>query len=162
EGFSSDTELVAELGSAFLRGLGSKHDTDVPMVSGSVKHYVADGGTRWGSKPAYPWINLPLPNDGIRWMIDQGDTDSDEATLRAVHLPPYQAAIEAGALNIMVSYSSWKALKLHAHHYLLTDVLKQELGFSGFLVSDWMGISQLDPDYDVCVVNSINAGLDMV
>ena len=63
----------------------------------------------------------------------------DEATLRALYLPPYKAAVDAGALSIMVSFSSWNGTKMHAHKYLLTDVLKGELGFKGFLISDFHG-----------------------
>jgi beta-glucosidase len=62
----------------------------------------------------------------------------------------------------MVSFSSWNGVKSHANHHLLTGVLKGELGFTGFLVSDWGAIDQLDPDYYQCVVTSINAGLDMI
>jgi beta-glucosidase len=62
----------------------------------------------------------------------------------------------------MASFSSWNGDKLHGHKYLLTDVLKDECGFTGFLVSDWMAIDQLDPDFYTCVVTAINAGLDMI
>ena len=74
----------------------------------------------------------------------------------------FEAALAAGALNVMVSYSSWQGTKLHAHHYLVTDVLKGELGFRGFVVSDYLAINQLDADYEQCVVMAINAGVDMV
>jgi beta-glucosidase len=94
--------------------------------------------------------------------IDQGVAYITEEELRRVHLPPYVAAIANGARNIMVSLSSWQDLKLHAHRYLLTDVLKGELGFDGFLVSDWLAIEYLDDDYYKAVVLGINAGLDMV
>src|SRR5260370_123210 len=96
------------------------------------------------------------------WEIDQGDMRSDEATLRSVHLPPYQEAIAAGALSIMISYSSWNGHKLHAHRYLLTELLKGELAFGGFLVSDWLGVSQVDSNFENAVCLAINAGLDMV
>jgi beta-glucosidase len=97
-----------------------------------------------------------------RWRIDQGDLVSDETTLRATHLAPYQAAIAAGAMSVMASYSSWNGLKLHAHRYLLTDVLKGELGFEGFVVSDWLAVSQLDADFELAVRTAVNAGVDMV
>src|SRR5260370_7679627 len=71
----------------------------------------------------------------------------DEATLRRVHLPPYEEAMAAGALSIMISYSSWNGHKLHAHRYLLTDLLKVELAFRGFLVSDWLGVSHLASNF---------------
>jgi beta-glucosidase len=154
EGFSEDTDLVTQLGVAQLQGLqnvdGATNLGHPRTVLGSVKHYVGDGGTTWGSNTT---------ND---WVIDQGVTEVSEAVLRAVHLPPFIAAIEAGARNIMVSLSSWGSLRMHAHHYLLTEVLKGELGFSGFLVSDWQAVDYIHPDYYSAVVTSINAGVDMV
>ncbi len=158
EGFSENTELVITLGTAYVCGL-QDHD---PRTLASVKHFVGDGGTRWGTTRSYSWMygNWQAPGDGYK--IDQGDNQDDEATLRATHLAPYRAAIEAGALNIMVSFSSWQGTKMHAQRYLLTDVLKGELGFNGFLISDWMAISQIDEDYYTSVVTAINAGLDMV
>jgi beta-glucosidase len=154
EGFSENTDLVTRFGAAQLRGLqtadGAINLSHPHTVLGSVKHYVGDGGTTWGSSTAG------------HWMIDQGVTEVDEATLRAVHLPPYIAAIEAGARNIMVSHSSWDGLRMHAHKYLLTDVLKGELGFEGFLVSDWAAVDAIAPDYYAAVAASISAGVDMI
>lgn len=158
EGYSENTELVSTLASAYIRGLqdvDSRLDLSSPtMVLATPKHYVGDGGTAWGSSDAIMWEK--------RFMLDQGVTDVDEATLRAIHFPPYVAAIEAGAMSIMVSFSSWGGLKMHAQRYLLTDVLKGELGFEGFLVSDWKGIDQIPGDYYSDIVTSINAGLDMI
>lgn len=159
EGFSDNTELVTRLGVAALEGLQNSER----FVLASVKHYLADGGTTWGSTRHYDWIpGWWKSADPQRWQIDQGDSRVDEATLRAVHLAPYVAAIAAGARNIMVSYSSWHGLKMHAHHMLLTEVLKDELGFDGFLVSDWLGAGQLDSDFEQSLILTINAGMDMV
>jgi beta-glucosidase len=107
-----------------------------------VKHFVGDGGTQNGT--------------------DQGNAVCDEAMLRRLYLAPYRAAIAAGARTIMVSYSSWNGQKMHGNGHLLTEVLKGELGFNGFLISDWAAIDQLSPDYKKDVELSINAGLDMV
>src|SRR5690606_23996555 len=71
------------------------------------------------------------------------------------------AAIEAGARTIMVSYSSWNGTKMHAQQYLITDVLKGELAFDGFVVSDWGAIDQVASNYYEAVVAAINAGIDM-
>jgi beta-glucosidase len=154
EGFSEDIELVTRLGVAQLEGLqnwdGAPDLSHPRTVLASVKHFVGDGGTSWGS------------NTTNNWIIDQGVTVVDEATLRTVHLPPYLAALKAGARNIMVSLSSWGGLRMHAHHYLLTDVLKGELGFDGFLVSDWQAVDYVHADYGTAVATSINAGVDMV
>jgi beta-glucosidase len=135
EGFSEDPELVALLAAAEVTGYQSH-------ILACAKHYLGDGGTSGGR--------------------DQGDTELDEATLRAIHLPGYQAAIRAGVASIMASFSSVNGEKMHGNRYLLTDVLKGELGFSGFLVSDWAGIDQLPGDYASDVETAVNAGLDMI
>ncbi len=94
-------------------------------------------------------------------MIDQGDTQVDEGTLREIHLAPYYPALEAGVKTVMISYSSWNGTKLHGHKYLISDVLKGEMDFEGFVVSDWGGIDQVDSEYYNAVVTAINAGIDM-
>lgn len=149
EVFSENTDVVSELSVAYLQGLQGESLADPLTALGTPKHYVGDGGTEWGTSLQ--------PN----WEIDQGDMRVDEATLRQVHLPPYLANVEAGAQSIMVSYSSWNGTKLHGHKYLLADVLKGELGFEGFLVSDWQAINQIGPNFYQSVVTAINAGIDM-
>jgi beta-glucosidase len=158
EGYSEDTELVSTLASAFIRGLQNVDgatDLSAPTtVLATPKHFVGDGGTKWDSSVCRMM--------GQPCKLDQGVTDVDEATLRAIHLPPYAAAVDAGAMSIMVSFSSWGGAKMHAQKYLLTDVLKGELGFQGFLISDWQAIDQIPGDYYGDIVTSINAGLDMI
>jgi beta-glucosidase len=149
EAFGEDTELVTRLGIAYQNGLQAAAEDDSIFVLATPKHYIGDGGTIWGTSTTE------------NWQLDQGDTQMDEATLRELFLPPYQAAVEAGAQNIMISYSSWNGVKLHGHEYLITDVLKGELGFEGFVLSDWGGIDQVDRDYYTAVVTAINAGIDM-
>ena len=78
-----------------------------------------------------------------------------------MHLPPTSPAIDAGVGTIMPSYSSWNGLKCSANKYLLTDVLKDELGFEGFLISDYNAIDQIDRDYKAAVEKFVNAGMDM-
>jgi len=157
EGFGEDTELVSALGSAYIRGLQDGGRARLPgaaiAVLATPKHYVGDGGTAWGTSKTY---NMRP------FLIDQGDVQVDEATLRTVHLSPYVEAVRAGAMSVMASLSSWRGQKMHAHRYLLTDVLKGELGFPGFVVSDWEGIVPISKDYDTAVVTAINAGIDMV
>ncbi len=87
------------------------------------KHYMGDGGTLYG--------------------VDQGKTECDLATLKQIHLPGYLGAIKTGVGSVMASYSSWNGKKMHANQELLTDLLKHELGFRGFVVSDWAAIDQL-------------------
>ena len=135
ESFGETPELVSEMAAAAVRGYQ-------PTILACAKHYLGDGGTAGGR--------------------DQGDAQMDEATLRALHLPGYRAAVAAGVGSVMASFSSWNGQKMHGHRYLLTDVLKGELGFSGFVVSDWAGIDQLPGDYTSDVETAVNAGIDMV
>ncbi|MDH3247705.1 MAG: glycoside hydrolase family 3 protein [Acidimicrobiia bacterium] len=149
EGYSENTERVTALATPYIRGLQGGDLTEPTSVLATPKHFVGDGGTVWGtSRTASYWI-------------DQGVTEADEATLRAIHLPPYPSAIDEGALSIMASYSSWGGEKMHAQEHLLTDVLKSEFGFEGFVVSDWGAIDQISDDYYESVVRSVNAGIDM-
>ena len=106
------------------------------------KHFLGDGGTTNGD--------------------DQGNTHVTEEELREVHMAGYIDAINEGVGSIMASYSSWNGKKLHGHNYLLTNVLKDELGFEGFVVSDWKGVDQIDEDYRTAVKRAINSGIDMV
>jgi beta-glucosidase len=148
EGFSEDPTLVAELGVASLKGLQGSEVSDPESVLACAKHFAGDGGT--------------VPGTGKNgWGWDQGDSPMDEATFRRVHLSTYPPTIAAGALTIMPSYSSWNGLKCSANKYLLTDVLKGEFGFEGFLISDWEAIKQVHPDFKTAIGMSINAGMDM-
>lgn len=148
EGFSEDPQLVAELGEAAVRGLQGPDLANPLSVLACAKHYLADGGTAFGSS-----------HNGRG--LDQGDTRVDEATLRRVHLQGYITAIRAGVGTIMPSYSSWNGVKMSGNGYLLTDVLKNELGFQGFLISDYNALDQVNPDFRKAVGISINAGMDM-
>ena len=165
EGFSQDYHLVKQLATAYIQGLQGESVGDSLSVLATPKHYAGDGGTMWGSSDKIFAIQDGVSMYGVsapcEYKLDQGDTHLDETTLRKIHLAPYLAAIEAGAQVIMASLSSWNGVKLHAHRYLLTDVLKGELGFTGFIISDWGGIDQVSDDYYQAVVAAINAGIDM-
>jgi beta-glucosidase len=140
ESYGENPSLVASM-TTVVTGL-----QDGPArVLATAKHYVGDGGTTGG--------------------VDQGDAQVSEADLRAVHLPPFRAAVQRGVGAVMISYSSWNGQEMHGNRYLITDVLKGELGFTGFVVSDWAGIDQLDGQQGFTqaeVVTAINAGIDMV
>jgi hypothetical protein len=81
--------------------------------------------------------------------------------LRAIHLPGYIKAIDNNVGSVMISYSSWNGVRCHGNAYLIDTVLKQELGFEGFVVSDWEGIEQLGGSYADNIETAINAGIDM-
>jgi beta-glucosidase len=146
EGFSEDPKLVRELAGPAVRGFQGAELNDPLGVLACAKHFVGDGGTTFGS---------------AKTGLDQGDTRVDEATLRRLHLQGYITAIEAGVGTIMPSYSSWNGVKCSASKRLLTEILKKELGFQGFLISDYNALDQISPDFKEAVGISINAGMDM-
>ncbi|MCC6435743.1 MAG: glycoside hydrolase family 3 C-terminal domain-containing protein [Acidimicrobiales bacterium] len=140
ESFGETPELVASMASAI-----SGYQDGTPAVLATAKHYLGDGGTTGG--------------------VDQGDAALSEAELRAVHLPPFAAAVQRDVGSVMLSFSSWNGARLHAHRYLITDVLKDELAFRGFVVSDWAAVDRIDGASGLTaaeVRSAINAGLDMV
>jgi beta-glucosidase len=151
EGFSEDPAVVKVLGAAAARGFQGASLADPLSVVACAKHFIGDGGTAYGSSPA---------NNGHG--LDQSDTRIDEATLRRIHLPGYVSTVAAGVGTIMPSYSSWNGVKCSASRQLLTVLLKQELGFEGFLISDWNAIDQIGPDYKACAEIAVNAGMDML
>jgi beta-glucosidase len=140
EGFGETPELAEMMGAAMVRGLqGEPGQSD--GVLACAKHFLGDGGTSQGK--------------------DQGDAICSEQELRAIHLPGFAAAVKAGVGSIMVSYSRWNGAPMHASKHLITDVLKGELGFEGFVVSDWEAIDTLPGSNDRKIEAAINAGVDM-
>jgi beta-glucosidase len=150
EGYGENTDLVSQLGTACLKGFQGSNLADKNTVVADPKHYLGDGGTAY----------VPTPNG--QYSLDQGVTQLDDATIERLFLPPYQAAVNNGARIVMASFSSTQAGgKIHGDKHWLTDVLKTRLGFTGFVVSDWGGIDQVNADYRTAVKQSINAGIDM-
>ena len=148
EGFSEDTELVTELGNAAILGYQSTDIDNPNSVLACAKHFIGDGGTLFGT--------------GLNGKIDRGNLAISEEELRKTHLPPFEKAIESGVATFMAAYNTWNDVRCHANKYLLTDLLKDELGFKGFVVSDWAAIEQIPGDYKSDIIISINAGIDMV
>lgn len=145
EGYTSDTKLIAEYAKAMVVGLQGPlvagKTVDGTHVAATAKHFLADGGTFDGK--------------------DQGDAKADEKELIAKHAMGYPAAIDAGALTVMASFSSWQGVKHHGNKGLLTDALKNKMGFAGFVVGDWNGHGQVAGCSVTDCAQSINAGLDM-
>jgi beta-glucosidase len=157
EGFSEDPELVTLLGAAAVRGLQGSDLSDPTRIVACAKHFLGDGGTTGVMrKPDWPGFG-----DDLRLRLDQGDTQVDLETLRRIHLAPYPAAIAAGVGTIMPSYNSWNGVKCSGNKLLLTDILKDELGFEGFLISDYNAIDQITEDYKEAIRISTLAGMDM-
>ena len=142
ESFSSDPALVRELGAAYVTGLQGQLGSDSSAVA-TAKHFIGDGGTDNGK--------------------DRGVNLSSQADLIGIHAQGYVGALGAGAQTVMVSYSSTRDYgKMHGAGYLLTDVLKQRMGFDGFVVSDWNGVAEVPGcERDHCA-QAINAGIDMI
>jgi beta-glucosidase len=139
ESYAEDPEIVTAYAGKFVSGLQGEFGDE--NVIACVKHWVGDGATEHG--------------------IDQGDACISEAELRRLHIPPYRAAIRAGVLTVMASLNSWNGIKCHGHRYLITELLKNELGFQGMVVSDWDGIDYLSDDFAEAATIALNAGLDM-
>ena len=143
EGFSEDPLLVSKLGKAFVLGLQGEGDTllDNNHVIATAKHFMGDGGTFEG--------------------IDQGNTRISEIGLRDLHGYPYFDALDACAQTVMASFNSWNGKKLHGYKELLTDILKKDMQFDGFVVGDWNGHGQVEGCSNTKCAQSFNAGVDM-
>jgi beta-glucosidase len=145
EGYSSDPALVASYGRAMTVGLQGDLVAGQPLpanrVAATAKHFLADGGTADGR--------------------DQGDARISEAELIKTHAPGYPAAIDAGALTVMASFSSWNGVKHHGNASLLNDVLKGRMGFTGLVVGDWNGHGQVPGCSNTDCPAALNAGLDL-
>lgn len=156
ESFGEDPALVARLGAAAVRGLQGTVPGDPQRVLGCAKHFLGDGGTTFGT-------GMEIPNSPDKaHLLDQGDTQLTEPELRRLHLQGYVAALEQGVATIMPSYNMWNGERVSGSKHLLTDILKTELGFEGFLISDYNAIDALPGDFRADIKQSINAGMDMV
>ncbi|XP_022970523.1 uncharacterized protein LOC111469476 [Cucurbita maxima] len=155
ESYSEDTEIVRKM-TSLVEGLQGKppegYPKSYPFVAGRnnviacAKHFVGDGGTDKG--------------------LNEGNTITSYDDLERIHMAPYLDCIAQGVSTVMASYSSWNGRPLHADRFLLTEVLKNKLGFKGFVISDWEGIDRLTrprgSNYRFCVSAAVNAGIDMV
>ncbi len=146
ESYSEDPNIVARLSMEMVLGLQGHPALGNPFagdkVIGTAKHFVGDGGTQGGK--------------------DQGDTVLSESDLYAVHGRGFVQALGVGVQTVMASFSSWNGEKLHGHKYLLTDILKERMGFDGFVVGDWNGHEQLDGCSQGSCPKAINAGVDLI
>jgi len=146
EGYSEDPDIVRAYAGEMVSGLqgeaGAGEALQHGHVAASAKHFLGDGGTTNGA--------------------DQGDTDVSEQELIRLHAQGYVSAIDAGVMTVMASYSSWQGQKMHGNASLLTGVLKGQMGFDGFVVSDWNGHAQLPGCNNESCPAAINAGIDMI
>lgn len=144
ESYSEDPAIVREYAASVVKGLQGAAEKDFlsdQRVISTVKHFVGDGGTVGGD--------------------DQGDNIASEQDLFDIHAQGYVGGLTAGAQSVMASFNSWNGEKLHGHKYLLTNVLKEQMGFDGFVVGDWNGHGQVAGCNNEDCAQAINAGLDI-
>ena len=143
ESFSSDPQIVAALAAEYLEG-----QADHGILS-TAKHYAGDGGTLYGT------------GEGSN-LIDRGDVQISAEEFETIHLAPYKVLIDAGLRVVMASFSSYEGTKMTENKYYLTDVLKGEYGFTGFVVSDWEATAGLSESaFEDQIAAAVNAGIDM-
>ncbi|MFI5552551.1 glycoside hydrolase family 3 N-terminal domain-containing protein [Streptomyces sp. NPDC051738] len=160
ESFGEDPALVESMETVIqgLQGRPDGRDLDRgDKVLATAKHFVGDGGTEYGSSTTGTYT------------IDQGVTKVTRKQLEAVHLAPYETAVDRGVGTVMPSFSSLDLIgddqgpvKMHARADMINGVLKDRMGFDGFVISDWQAIDQIPGDYASDVRTSVNAGLDMI
>ncbi|MFL6673642.1 MAG: glycoside hydrolase family 3 protein, partial [Massilia sp.] len=148
ESFSENPALVASYADAYVRGLQGNLKSDASVVA-TAKHFMGDGGTDQGK--------------------DQGVNKATLAEMINIHGAGYYSALAAGAQTVMASYNSWNDVaagtdygKMHGSRELLTGVLKEKLGFDGFVISDWNAIGQVPGCTNASCPQAINAGVDMI
>lgn len=147
EGYSDDPQWVADMGMAYFQGFLQYNDAHERNMVTCAKHFIGDGNTTFGT--------------GINNLVDRGNTEMSEEELWHTLIPVYQEVIDAGVPTIMASYNLWNGTKCHGSHRLLTEILKDSLGFDGFIVSDWAGINEIPGDYPSDVITGVNAGIDL-
>ncbi|MBR4580205.1 MAG: glycoside hydrolase family 3 protein [Lachnospiraceae bacterium] len=145
ESYGADLEIIKSLSVAYTKGL-----KDGGVVA-CAKHFFADGNVVYGSGE----------DSDVSRLIDRGDAVLSDAEIKEL-LSVYQAQIDAGVQTIMISHSSLNGVKMHENAQYI-QYLKNEMGFEGFIVSDWNSIQNTSPEtyYDQ-VVTSVNAGIDML
>jgi beta-glucosidase len=147
ETFGEDPYLIKVMGVSFVRGVEGNDVSNDKRVASSLKHYVGYG----------------FPFSGR----DRTDALIPENVLREYHLPQFKAAVDAGARTVMVNSAAINGTPGHVNKYLLTDVLKNEFKFDGFIVSDWEDIIKLVTTWKIAkdekeaTMMAINAGIDM-
>lgn len=160
ESFGEDPALVTAMETVIkgMQGVPSGKDLDRrDKVLTTAKHFVGDGGTEYGSSTTGGYT------------IDQGVTKVTREELEKVHLAPFREAVDRGVGTVMPSFSSLDILgdgqaplKTHADGAMINGVLKDRMGFEGFVISDWQAIDQIPGDYPSDVRTSVNAGVDMI
>jgi beta-glucosidase len=146
ESYSERPEIVRAYAGRMVQGLqgtgGTASFLDGNHILATAKHYIGDGGTHNG--------------------IDRGNNLSSEQDLLTIHGQGYVAALQSGVQTVMASYNSWQGYKLHGQRHLLSDVLKNRMGFDGLVVSDWDGVDEVQGCSKDRCAQAINAGIDLI
>ena len=146
ESYSSETGIVTELGISYAKGLNDGG------ILPCAKHFFADGNVLYGTGET---------QDGEKRLIDRGDAQLSDAEIQDL-LNVYQAMIDAGVKTIMISHSSLNGIKMHANEKYIS-MLKNDMGFKGFIISDWDSIHNIPGDnLKEQTITAINAGIDML
>ena len=150
EGFGETPEIVKSMAAAAVIGLQTDKLNNQTSILATAKHFLGDGGTTWGT--------------GLDEKLDQGDTKVSDQEMREIHLPVYFPALEAGVGTVMPSYSQINGTYMHMNNDLLNGLLKKELDFKGFVISDWAALERMvgHDEYKKNIIACINAGVDMV
>ena len=152
EGFGETPELARMMGEAAVRGYQGNDLSGPASVLACAKHWIGDGATKYGTgRKLRPDLQI----------LDRGDVTLTESELRRLHMAGYVSAIKAGVGTIMPSYNSWNGVKCSGSKRLLTEILKEELKFDGFLISDYDAVDEMPGDYKTQIETSVNAGMDM-
>lgn len=146
EGSGEDVYLGSQIARARVRGFQGDDLKRVDTVLATAKHFAAYGAAQAGR--------------------DYHTVDISERTLRDVYLPPFKAAADAGAATFMTSFNEYDGIPASGSHYLLTDILRKQWGFKGFVVTDYTSINEMVPhgysrDLKQAGEQAINAGVDM-
>lgn len=156
EGYSEDPEIIYQYAGRMVAGIqgGAQGLAGDSHVISNVKHWVGDGGTKYG--------------------VDRGENHYSEDYLRNIHATGYFAGLNAGAQVVMTSFNSWYNdanydqskkndynKKLHGSKYLVTDILKNKMGFDGIVVTDWNGQGELNGCSAANCPAAVNAGNDV-
>ena len=143
ETLGENPEVAKNLIGPYIEGLQSYH------IAATAKHFVGDGYTVFGT--------------GMDGRLDRGNANITEEELLDIHLPLYQEAIDAGVKSIMISYSSINGVRMHQNKHLITDILKGDMQFKGFIISDYEATNDVSgSNFEDKIIRTVNAGIDML
>ena len=143
ETLGENPEVAMNLIGPYINGLQSYN------IAATAKHFIGDGYTTYGT--------------GIDGLLDRGNAIISNDDLYDIHLPKYEEAIRAGVKSIMISYSSLNSIRMHQYRFIIQTTLKQEMGFKGFVISDYEATNDVSGQtFEQKIITTVNAGIDML